>query len=773
MIPGGTLRFRRLAYLGGVNRRRALLLGLALLPLTALLVLWAGEHPKTMRTAGRPLPPHAPGGPTLDGPVRGDPGDRASPPQDDSTLAPAPAEAGAEAAWVVTGRVVTAEGVPLGDAWVRLMGSTPTWREWDSVASAVSRDDGTFGLESEDVVLPGVPWVPSKARLLVEAEGHIYAWRDVPGLTGGARLDLGDVRLRGTGGTISGRVVGPENVPLTAEISVQREDEQERESGEPFQLVGVKECTSEPTTGKFTTAPLPPGRYRLRLRLRLDRGVHYVEEHVPAGTADLVVRLTHVRPGDHPTPFDLRVRVRHESFAGAPPAPAQAPSFMQDRNELSAERLPPGDLWLLRGVVPGERPLLVHPGLAAWGPAILSDPSPEGAVREVLLPRARTLHAVVRLEGQGVPARVQWSLALGPAGALPHAPQGVPSGQQPLNGTVYADGNGRLALSGLPPGTLSLWVNPVHDDQWYATSVPVAQQGTPRAPFHWWGWRDVPLDPEREVVLDVERLLPLVLELTWPDGEPRAAKPPEVLAWRHVENAHGSRLDVEDVAWDGARLVVRIPRPESSKPIDVVLRTPGTWALLGDLAVRSEPYRAALEPCSRIEGRVLGPEGEPQPWASVSARYVGPAEPVGDRYRPAARCDAHGRFVLRPTLPGPYVLQPSVPWEGLAGIPLQATTGAAAVSLRLLPARWLLGRVVGREGEPPPEAWVIVLFPDMEPSDAESERCTDDGFFRIAAPVDREITLRARDADDRVLGEIHVSRNGPSTDLRLPVSAAR
>lgn len=779
--------------------RTGLLIALALLGLAghALAPSWTPRAPGSQRSVGS-----APStGPTLEGarrrPRPGDAPGRAAPASGEGAARGAAAEPGEaapaspdeQAECLLGGRVLTADGQPLSGARVRLLHERRPDHEPPARAAVTTGQDGRFRLEATDarLVLTGLVEPlrragPERFLLLVQAEGHGPAWRVVPGPGAGAAIDVGDVPLGRPTGSIAGRVVGAAGEPLSARVQLEREDLPEQEGGVPAAVVAEHVrglvTRTDPRTGSFRTAPLWPGRYRLMLQVERAGEVvgSSVHEHVAAGTTGLGVVLPHVRAAPPPAPFPVRVRVRHEAFEGAPALPPEgAAGFSLDGVALDAERAGPDGLWLVQGVVSGEEPLLVNPGAGPWAPAVLADLRPDGGERAVRLPRARVLRGVVRLDGRGVPARVQWSLALSATGAGPHPAGGTPPGQRRLGESGYTDAEGRFRFEGLPAGTLSVWADPVHDDVWYGTSVPADQAAGARPPFHPSGWRDVALDPEREVVLEVERLRTVVLRLAWPDGEPRPQAEPAavVRAWQHREDAWGQQIPVAATSWDGALLVVHLHQPASAPPIDVLLRAADTWALLRTVPAGEEPPPVALTACARIEGRVLGPDGEPVEGVIVWARPAAPTGPALDRYAPSARSDASGRFLLRPTGQGTYLLLGDAPGEGLFPLPARARTGAEPALLRLATARWLVGRVVVPGDGPPPEAWVSACLPDPDAVEGEAARCTDDGFFRLRVPADRPVLLRARDAEERLLGESTVEIGGPVGDLRLPVRDLR
>ncbi len=727
---------------------------------------------------GRAAPPAA-SGPTLSGAVPADPGEPRPGSGGPPAAASAPEPPGEPPALTVAGRVLGADGRPVAGALVRLLRPTP-WQTF-TLADGTTLRDGGFELRDEDGgFLHGLR---AGDMVLAELPGQVYAWRALEAPVAAGRLDLGDLRLRGAAGAIAGRVLGPGDEPLSAKVEVEREDGQDEAEERVFALAlgGARYLvTSAADGGRFATRPLPPGLYRLTITLA--GGWSHVVEHVAAGTQDLALRVPREAVPASEGPFDLRVSVTYEPGPGGTRPPAASPVFLQDRDDLSAEPAgPPPEgggpppAWLVRGVVRGPEPLVVSPGDEAWGPAVVANLEPSTEGREVVLPRARPLHGVVRLQGRGVPARIQWRAVLGPAGASALDPHSTPPDAHPLQGSLYTDGEGRFRVGGLPPGTVSVWVNPVHDDAWYATSVPFSQLALPRPAFHWWGWRDVSLEPEREVVFEVEAVGRAVLDLAWPDGEPRPEQPPRLSAWRHVPEGNGSDLELGPAAWAAGRLRVELVRPVEAEPLDVLLRGPAVWALVPGVRARPEPYAVPLTACARIAGVVVGPDGAPLPSIRVAARWAGEGRVLGDRWRVAERADEAGRFLLRPAARGPHVLEGSDPDERLLGLPTRAQAGdeVGEVLVRMAALHWVVGRVEGPEGRDLSEVRVRVLFGDVGPPDAASDWCTDDGFFRLPAPVGLALTLRAEDDEGRELGVLVVPADRPARDLRLRLAGAR
>jgi RNA polymerase sigma factor (sigma-70 family) len=149
-----------------------------------------------------------------------------------------------------------------------------------------------------------------------------------------------------------------------------------------------------------------------------------------------------------------------------------------------------------------------------------------------------------------------------------------------------------------------------------------------------------------------------------------------------------------------------------------------------------------------LTGRILDEEGSPIPGAAVTAALGYPwtfnAGAVHVRRQFRAIADQAGRYQL--TLePREYALR--VEAGGYASVETTvAITTAVTRDVRLAPAARLAGQVVDREGQPVPQADVMIWSGIRGQADPRSARTDDEGRFVIddAAAGEYEVFARAR-----------------------------
>jgi protocatechuate 3,4-dioxygenase beta subunit len=157
-----------------------------------------------------------------------------------------------------------------------------------------------------------------------------------------------------------------------------------------------------------------------------------------------------------------------------------------------------------------------------------------------------------------------------------------------------------------------------------------------------------------------------------------------------------------------------------------------------------------------IRGRVV--DREDRPVAGVAVQAGRPSESWHERLEDAvaAATDGDGRFRVFPIAPGSWTVRclPGGPWEGAT---TTAPTGAAEVLLRLVPARWIEGRVLDPAGRPVPGVRV----------EGGSVRTgtTFDGTFRLG-PVTGSVDVQAGSTSDE--GQ---NRAGEEFRQRRPLKA--
>lgn len=178
-------------------------------------------------------------------------------------------------------RVLTDDGAPVAELDINLRGQriradhgVATFQPESFETDTVSTDsDGRFELSFD-------PPRNFQFTLTITVPGHvgtIWRWQN---LARGERRDLGDVVLR-RGGTIEGRILGAGGRPVTDRWTVYAEPARgERlDGGEPVR----PQTLSDPNTGAFTLADLPPGTANVRAYSRLGDWIDVTPVEVAAG----------------------------------------------------------------------------------------------------------------------------------------------------------------------------------------------------------------------------------------------------------------------------------------------------------------------------------------------------------------------------------------------------------------------------------------------------------------------------------------------------------
>lgn len=711
--------------------------------------------------------------------------------------APAPPYAGP---WRLrlAGRVVTPTGEAVARATATLL--LPAPEGWVPADEALAGPDGTFRLE-----LRGGDPLGAHSVVTVEAPGHLYGFVRLAPLAAGTALDLGDVALRGPSGAIRGSVVDAEGRPLQVEVDALREsllEAPETDEGgaadggeadgpaaapstvpgdEPLYLLssaarGAAASVATDAQGAFDTGPLAPGRYRLVVH---GRGRH-VREGVAAGTEGL--RL--VLGGEPSTVRHGRVvRVVFEGAVdgdlAAPPGGLPSLPVLREASDgrsgrvLRADPLPPPgvagtpaeDAWRRRAwdgradglwrldVEAGPRRLVVRALRGPhddprFGPAVLLL-AEDGAEAEVRLPRAATLQGRVLREDergqQPAAARVEVRYDLGPDGAEPVGRSLAPDRVR-IEERVETSGDGAFEVAGLPPGRGEVRALPPSPVGGVRPSDPVEASAWQPVVFGAAGVTLVARPPAR-----------VTLHLRWPAGEPPPERLPSVSVVRRGDPARRA-LPHEVTRGDGylVVLVSHLPAGEASA---LAVVCGDAWLETEPLLPRELPYLLDLRPAGRIEGRVLRPDGRPQRRGTVWAVPLEPAEGVEAFPRVSAALEAGGRFVLRPAAPGRYRLEVEDLEAGVV-VPVEAETGQRGVELRARAGARVSGRVVGRAGSGGDDGgeggaeglsgfYVDAVVEGVPAERGEGAWCAADGWFELAGPGDRRVTLVARAEDPR------------------------
>lgn len=178
-------------------------------------------------------------------------------------------------------RVLTDDGAPVAALPISLRGQRiraerglstfqPESFETDEVETD---EDGRFALTFD-------PPKNFQFTLTIAVPGYVgttWRWQN---LARGERRDLGDVVLR-RGGTIEGRIVGSDGKPVTDRWTVYAEPARgERlDGGEPVRPQAI----SEPNSGTFVLADLPPGTANVRAYSRLGDWIDITPVEVAAG----------------------------------------------------------------------------------------------------------------------------------------------------------------------------------------------------------------------------------------------------------------------------------------------------------------------------------------------------------------------------------------------------------------------------------------------------------------------------------------------------------
>lgn len=178
-------------------------------------------------------------------------------------------------------RVLTDDGAPVADLDIHLRGQriradhgVGTFQPESFETDTVSTDSGgRFELAFD-------PPRNFQFTLTITLPGYVgttWRWQN---LVSGERRDLGDVVLR-RGGTIEGRILGAGGRPVTDRWTVYAEPARgERlDGGEPVR----PQTLSDPNTGAFTLADLPPGTANVRAYSRLGDWIDVTPVEVAAG----------------------------------------------------------------------------------------------------------------------------------------------------------------------------------------------------------------------------------------------------------------------------------------------------------------------------------------------------------------------------------------------------------------------------------------------------------------------------------------------------------
>jgi len=151
----------------------------------------------------------------------------------------------------------------------------------------------------------------------------------------------------------------------------------------------------------------------------------------------------------------------------------------------------------------------------------------------------------------------------------------------------------------------------------------------------------------------------------------------------------------------------------------------------------AEPVRIVLDKAAALRGRVLGPDGTPQPDAQVRARpasWNGGVSVVRFAYycipEESVVADAEGRFTFERLEPGPFTVVAEVPGlhPGTSGRIVLEASSAKDLDLQLREGGVVAGRVLDPDGAPIPGASVEVW---LSPGEIKATSGPD-GSFRLA-----------------------------------------
>lgn len=224
-------------------------------------------------------------------------------------------------------------------------------------------------------------------------------------------------------------------------------------------------------------------------------------------------------------------------------------------------------------------------------------------------------------------------------------------------------------------------------------------------------------------------------------------------------------------------------------PIGVSLRVsvvakgfvdPGGGTSLGVRAGEDLEHELALERGVRLAGRVLGPEGEPVPRATLDVRVTRGTSTWGSVQ--AGTSDAEGRFELVGQRAGNLILGAVHPRYVKAALDLGTLEPGAQredLVLTLGSGTSITGRVTWPDGTPAADAWVVAELESdgrewVDPNAAPRARSGADGSFELRGLGQGSLVLRAsarprRDQQERLAAEGHVGDTG----LRRPQLLAR
>jgi hypothetical protein len=176
-----------------------------------------------------------------------------------------------------------------------------------------------------------------------------------------------------------------------------------------------------------------------------------------------------------------------------------------------------------------------------------------------------------------------------------------------------------------------------------------------------------------------------------------------------------------------------------------------------------------LEGSLSLSGKVLDPEGNPVPRASVHAQGEGDAAGSSG----GAETDANGRFQLRALRKGLYRVGAQATYWSFppdrdgTTVPAEVASiqaGKEDLELRLRRPAWIEGEVLDESGQPVTDAWVTATI--RERVGVGSAKTDAKGHFRVMVGEDDVVELEAQ--GPRKVG-------GPSfqSEVRVPNVAPR
>jgi len=185
-----------------------------------------------------------------------------------------------------------------------------------------------------------------------------------------------------------------------------------------------------------------------------------------------------------------------------------------------------------------------------------------------------------------------------------------------------------------------------------------------------------------------------------------------------------------------------------------------------------EPVEIVLEPAARVSGTVKDPEGRPVEGARVAVDVSGGRGWGLSRSSDPTRTDAEGRFTLADVPPGDVTLQADAEGylrDGLLHLRVEPGARVEDVEITLTPGATVLGRVVGPDGEPLPEARVSLLEEARRFGFGGSARTDGDGRYRLeGVPPGARTFAAVHESHPRATRDLEVRSGENRLDFRLP-----